>query len=264
MKFFTQIGFILILLLCGSINSNAQKLVETFEEENIYGTTAFGEDLSGIGDINGDGYDDFLVVARFYNNGKGRAYIYFGGNAVSNNANIVIGGNDADADIFGGSGIGDINKDGYDDIILQGEDGDRNTTRLYIYYGGASFDTNVDFSFTGPLSIDDLKGDVSEAGDVNNDGYDDFVVIGKRFGESTRALAYIYHGGVSPNTEPALVVNFGGTPDAIQDVACAGDVNNDGFDDIIIGDYEWNRMNILFWRKSNGRCCRCCSGFRVW
>jgi hypothetical protein len=110
---------------------------------------SFGNSVSSAGDVNGDGYDDIIVGAHGYtspNFNKGRAYIYFGGPAMDNKADVTLDG-EASLHYFGFSvsAAGDVNGDGYDDVIVGAYGHTRCTQdRAYIFYGGAAMDNIAD------------------------------------------------------------------------------------------------------------------------
>ena len=135
------------------------------------------------------------------------------------------------------SGAGDVNNDGYDDVIIGAEDYDRETGRAYIYYGGPVMDNTVDVTLNGENLWDSFGCSVSGAGDVNNDGYHDVIVGASNYNTST-GRAYIYYGGaaMNPNPSAALTINGKGTSNRFgSSVSGAGDVNNDGYEDLIVG-----------------------------
>jgi len=202
----------------------------------------FGYAVSGAGDVNGDGYPDVIVGAiQFGVVGglpSGRAYIYFGGPGMDNTADVILTGA-AHGDYFGNSvsSAGDVNGDGYDDVIVgapYNDAGGSNAGSAYIFYGGISMNNVADVTLTG-ANVDDYFGSsVSSAGDVNGDGYDDVIVGVPGHGQTGRA--YIYFGGANMNNSADVTLrgwadgdNFG------YSVATAGDVNGDGFDDVIAG-----------------------------
>ncbi len=205
----------------------------------------FGNSASTAGDVNGDGYSDVIVGA--YSNegggsGAGRAYIYFGGAVVDNNADIIMTGAAA-SDFFGQtvSTAGDVNRDGYDDIIIGASFNDVGGTdagRAYIYFGSASMDNTADVIMTGAAADDFFGHSVSTAGDVNGDGYSDVIVgaHGNDGGGSNAGRAYIFFGGSGmDNTADVIMTgaaanDFFGLP-----VTTAGDVNGDGYSDVIVG-----------------------------
>jgi len=195
----------------------------------------FGYSVSYAGDVNGDGYPDFIVGAYRYSSFKGRAYIYFGGPAFDNIADIVLQG-EASSNYFGSavSGAGDVNGDGYDDVIIGAHQYSSSRGRAYIFYGGAAMDNTADVIFTGDISGDHLGYSVSKAGDVNGDGFSD-ILVGALYGASNFGYAYIFYGGSPMNNVADVTLvgensgdNFGSS------VSNAGDINGDSYDDFII------------------------------
>ncbi len=202
-------------------------LVMTGEATN----TRFGWSVSGAGDVNGDGYDDFIVGAWGMLGTRGRAYIYFGGASMNNVADLTITG--ATLENFGRSvsSAGDVNGDGYSDVIV----GATGLGRAYIFFGGILMDTIADVTMIREVTSSFFGGSVSSAGDVNGDGYDD-VIVGAYQYSGSRGRAYIFLGGAPMDsiadlkmTGEAASINFG------ESVSSAGDVNGDGYSDIVIG-----------------------------
>ena len=238
-----------------------------------------GTSVSSAGDVNGDGYDDLIIGARFADpNGDrdaGESYIIYGGASAPgtngvldlsalNGANgFILTGIDAgDNSGWSVSSAGDVNGDGYDDLIIGAWRADSFTGETYVVYGGASApgrDGVLDLSalngtngfiLTGIDAGDRSGWSVSSAGDVNGDGYDDLIIgahwadpNGDRSGET-----YVVYGGASaPGTEGVLDLGaLNGTNGFILtgiderdysgvSVSSAGDVNGDGYDDLIIG-----------------------------
>lgn len=207
----------------------------------------FGTSVSSAGDVNGDGYDDFIVgapnkhISPYYY--VGAAYVYFGGYSPDAVADVILNGlNDHDSTFFGTSvsSAGDVNCDGYSDIIV-GETGrDSYSGAAYIFLGG---DGNLS-TYDALLSIGvapnvKLGTSVASAGDFNGDGFSD-VIVGAITGGGdvpyAKGLAFLFYGGRDFN--PNIDVNFVGYDDNDQfgfSVASAGDVNGDGFSDVIIG-----------------------------
>jgi Ca2+-binding RTX toxin-like protein len=228
--------------------------------------------VSGAGDVNGDGIDDVIVGARGNDAGgfvAGAAYVVFGAapGITSINLDAVaagIGGfkitGERSGDFAGQSvsAAGDVNGDGIDDVIV----GARTSTgAAYVVFGAASGITSVNldavaagtggFKITGETLGDDAGVSVSAAGDVNGDGIDD-VIVGARFNEAggtSAGAAYVVYGAASGITSINLddvALGIGGfrvTGEASSDfagtsVSAAGDVNGDGFSDLIVGAYR--------------------------
>ena len=208
----------------------------------------FGESVSGAGDVNGDGYPDLLVGAHAEFPGKsprqaGRAYLFSGKNGrllfelASPNEEAM--GN------FGRSlaGAGDVNQDGFADVIVGAllEDPGKSAEdvgRAYVFSG---HDGHVLFALG---SLEEVAAgyfgwSVSAAGDINQDGFADVAVGaiggGPASGPRDSGRAFVFSGRdgsrlfelVSPH--PEFLGSFG------QSVSAAGDVNQDGFADVIVG-----------------------------
>ncbi|UCB57642.1 MAG: FG-GAP repeat protein [Candidatus Omnitrophota bacterium] len=203
----------------------------------------FGYSVAPVGDINGDGYDDLAVGAPFWHYMKiGKVYIYYGGPSMDNLADVVLEG-EKGGDRFGRSVscAGDVNDDGFPDVIVGAPAG---SGKAYIYFGGPAMDNEADFTIEEEDSDRDFGCSVASCGDVNNDGFSDFV-IGR---PNSNGKAYIYFGGPLMDTVADVIMDdeknmydeFG------YSVASAGDVNNDGFSDIIVGAPEYHSEPDVF------------------
>jgi hypothetical protein len=192
----------------------------------------FGKSVSGAGDVNNDGYADLIVGASYGGDG-GRAYLYSG----KNGALFYTFNAETSNDWFGFSvsGAGDVNNDGYADLIVGAanyEAAGWSAGRAYVYSGNTRA---VLYTFNGEATDDNFGWSVSGAGDVNNDGYADLIVGAYRnnAGGSDAGRAYVYSGQTG-----ALLYTF--TGEAANDqfgysVSGAGDVDGDGYDDLIVG-----------------------------
>ncbi|MFC1511271.1 beta strand repeat-containing protein [Candidatus Margulisiibacteriota bacterium] len=203
------------------------------------------------GDVNGDGFADVIVGAwkAASGGGVGTVYIFYGGASMS--ANIAAGsadttltaGNDNDALGYSVSSAGDINGDGYADVIvgdpLADTDGNNNG-EAYIFFGGDPMDTTADGTITGGTAGDQLGFSVSAAGDVNGDGFADVIVGANKVagGGTARGTAYVFFGasGATLDTTADGTITGGTDSDELgRSVSSAGDVNGDGYADIIVG-----------------------------
>jgi len=247
----------------------------------------FGISVSTAGDINNDGYHDIIVGAHFTNSYRGEAYVIYGGakSSMSNIAltsttlnptstGFTIAGNTGDYLGASVSTAGDINNDGYDDIIIgtfiknsyQGAafviyGGEKSTMSNWDFSLGATLNpTSTGFVLTGNAAGDYFARSVSKAGDINNDGYDD-IIVGAPNKNSNQGVAYVIYGGakstrsnidLSSTTLDPLTTGFTITGNAAGDyfgisASTTGDINNDGYDDIIIGAYyENNRQGAAY------------------
>ena len=165
-----------------------------------------GESVSNAGDVNGDGFDDVIIGAsgadqRGYDYSSGCSFVVFGKDSgfdasldlfsLNGSNGFRLDGEDEFDDLGTSvSGAGDVNGDGYDDLIVGAPGADPNGIRdvgsSYIVFGKASgFDASLDlsslnstngFRLDGEAEFDDSGSSVSDAGDVNGDGFDDVIV----------------------------------------------------------------------------------------
>ena len=214
---------------------------------NVPGDT-FGGAVAPAGDINGDGLADFVVGAYQSDVGgldAGRVYVFHGGRKVDAKSDLAFGGQTA-GDLFGVSAAlaGDVNKDGFPDVIVgahENDAGGANAGRAYVYFGGPSGDTKPDVVLTGETAGDAFGYAVASAGDVNGDGFSDVAVGAYENGDQAggRGRVYVYFGGSRMDNLSDLIFSgqAGGDYFGIS-VAGAGDVNGDRFDDVIVGAYQ--------------------------
>lgn len=206
----------------------SQCLIYTFDGEAGH----FGNSVASAGDVNNDGIKDYIIGADEYSHAtfrKGRAYVYSG----KTGELLYIFTGEADEDRLGNSvaSAGDVNNDGYDDVVIgayrYGGVGSR-TGRAYVF-SGKTGDTL--YVFSGVTGVDNLGWSVAPAGDVNLDGYDD-VTIGAP-GHDSFGRVYIFSGKTGDTLNyfdrGALGNNLGGS------FSSGVDVNQDGFIDIILG-----------------------------
>jgi len=202
----------------------------------------FGASVAGIGDVNGDGFDDVAIGAvNNASNGmnSGCVYIYLGGIVMDSNPDVILTGEAAGDYLsmgsYGLAAAGDVNNDGYDDVIVGAQFNDvpfSGCGRAYVYFGGKSMDNISDVTIIGTVPSEWLGVAVSGAGDVNGDGFDDVIV-----GANGIMSAMIYYGSTNMDNGADIVLQrkggFGYTASG------AGDVNNDGYDDVIVGEFPY-------------------------
>ena len=204
-------------------------------------SNAFGNCVSSAGDVNGDGYADVIVGARWYNASAGKVYIFFGGTNMNNIADLTMTG-EFIPNNFGVSvsSAGDVNGDGYADVIVGANEYASNTGKAYIYFGGENMNSTADVTMTGSAPGYYFGGSVSSAGDVNGDGYAD-VIAGAVGYNSTTGRAYIFYGGAVMNSTEDVTLTGEATSSAFGgSVSSAQDVNGDGYADVIIGAKSYN------------------------
>jgi hypothetical protein len=185
--------------------------------------------------VNNDGYADVIVGAYGYESNRGRAYIHYGGSSMDSVADKTLIGQ-ATGYYFGisVSGAGDVNNDNYDDVVVGGWAYDSYRGRADVFLGGSPMDSLRDKTMIGEAT-NNYFGRVSGAGDVNNDSYDD-IIIGAHYYSSHTGRAYIYYGSNPLDSIADLIITGEGTGDDFGiSVSGAGDVNSDGYDDVIVG-----------------------------
>ncbi|MCD4813829.1 integrin alpha [bacterium] len=227
--------------------------------------------VSSAGDVNGDGYSDVIVGAKYYNNGLyrgGRVFVYPGSSSGLSTTPVWTANGDQLNVWFGHSigNAGDVNGDGYGDVIVSAlnyNNGESGEGRAFIYQGSSSgLDTNPIWVTEGN-QIDAKYGcSVSSAGDVNGDGYSDVIVGALEYdnGETNEGRAYVYHGSSSGLTSNAVWTAESNQTSAQLGycLASAGDVNGDGYGDVMLGVpyYDTGLSNIgnvfIFHGKSDG------------
>jgi FG-GAP repeat/FG-GAP-like repeat len=204
-------------------------------------STMFGQSVASAGDVNGDGYADIIVGAPNPTTMSGGAYVFFGGmgGVATSPASSILGMGTS----FGHSvaGVGDVNGDGYGDILV-GVSGTTSapssTGGAFLFLGGAGgIVPSAGISLPSPSGFGSaFGGQVAPAGDVNGDGLSDFLV-GAEYVDAGAGRVYIYEGSLDGGSgRPATTLlgplvggHFG------RALASAGDVNGDGFADVVIG-----------------------------
>ena len=210
-----------------------------------------GHSVVNLGDINGDGVNDFGASGpgSWGTWDVGRLYIFYGGtNPFPDRAGedaVTIMQSPTLYDWFGESfaNAGDYNGDGFTDIIV-GAPGNANPTdgqafedgHAYLYYGSShGFRTTPNITLSNTIKFSAFGLSVSGNGDVNNDGLSDVIVAASW---KDHGYAYVYFGKNTANNntqEPDLVLT--GADNEIlfgEWVRIVKDLNNDGIDDIIV------------------------------
>ncbi len=229
---------------------------------------AAGADVAGAGDVNGDGYADFLITAPGRDEGaldSGQAYLFLGRptgwsqDTWLSAADASFRGEQAsDAAGTSAAGVGDVNGDGLDDFLVgapsNGEAGG-GAGQIYLFLGrsqGWASDVSLaqaDASFLGENPGDGAGLDVSPAGDVNGDGFADFLISAPHYNGAAGKVYLILGKSTGwardvslANADASFIGEYPGDL-AGQSIAAAGDVNGDGLGDFLIG--AWNNDEAL-------------------
>lgn len=238
-----------------SLGGSSNTVVEfTGEATGDYAGTAVG----AAGDVNNDGYDDFLIGAYQPGPGVGAgvAYLVYGKAAAF--APVVSLGDSSIVKFTGElmddkagakvSTAGDVNHDGYADMLFAAPGDDTtaaNAGATYLIYGKAATFTSASFStaeakFTGE-GVSDGSGTAIASGDFNNDTYSDILISANAWDAANYGRTYLFYGQaaalVSANLNTANAIFTGEVAEDTSggSINSAGDLNNDGYDEILIG-----------------------------
>jgi len=228
------------------------------------GQIGLGGGLAGAGDVNGDGLDDFMIGAGSLDNQRiGHVYLIYGAtdwpmeldteNLGSRGVDIV--GSRSDEG-FGRtmSRAGDVNGDGIGDVVfsslLADANGNVDTGAAYLLFGAKSLPQviqnnrmdNYGLTILGRHANEELGRGLAWAGDVNQDGIDDFTICSTRRSEANIVFGSTHLRYLRETIIDQLDgIRFWGTaPEAMalgSAAANLGDINGDGLDDLAIGDF---------------------------
>ena len=204
----------------------------------------FGVDVDGAGDVNGDGYGDLVVGAHAWNGITGRAYVFHGATTgVATSPVTTLAGVDP-LDNFGRAvdGAGDVDQDGYADVVVGAFNGASAYGQGAVYAGSASGVASTPSTVVqGPAYGAKFGNTVAGLGDVDGDGYPD-VGMG---GHGTTTQAGVHHGGpAGASATPVPRLTGGVTLGKVLDGA--GDVDGDGHADLLLADPGAGTVDVHF------------------
>jgi len=250
----TPDGFLQVCVTFGS--PAGPRPQPNWASQKLPAESGLGHRIACAGDVNNDGYDDLLIGAvRFSGRyrSSGKAYLYLGSSSGPSRdpdweAEYPFPARkdvDEAYEHFFSSGLGsagDVNRDGFDDVIVGAafaDHDDVNEGLAFVYYGsrnglGSSHtwwaESNHAFSLFGQST--------STAGDVNGDGFSDILIGAPAAadGQMNEGAALVYHGsakGLSPLPDWTMESDHSAEQFGTL-TASAGDVNGDGYGDILI------------------------------
>lgn len=202
----------------------------------------WGHHLAAAGDVNGDGYDDFLAVGTLPDGYTQNAYLYlyYGSPTGLNPSPVeIFWAHVLNPDIVVASGAGDVDGDGFDDVLVGVPflDGPYWINRVFLFRGGADGIVAAHPWEYAPVGASGLR--ISKAGDLNGDGFADVVISdnvpreNEWFADPGALVFYGSQSGLSETPDVTIIrpqenIYFG------QNFLPAGDVNRDGYDDLVV------------------------------
>lgn len=207
-----------------------------------------GYSLAGAGDFNGDGYDD-IILGNPFGTVYGLAHVFFGpvvGNLDVSAADVRLECDNGELGAqFGWSvgGGGDVNGDGYDDVVVgapgyyEGVDG-----RAYVFFGplsGTTLSSSADSRLIPP-HVDGMGFGVALVQDVTGDALDDLWVSMVAYSYASESTVYLFAGPLDVTlheTDAVGTVTPGADDITGHLVAGASDVDGDGVRDLLFGGF---------------------------
>jgi hypothetical protein len=221
---------------------------------HVVHTALYGQAVEGAGDVNGDGLGDLVVGAPGSDLGccQPGAVVVFHGRPTGPSLQAsweAEGPNFLDGYGAGVGSAGDVNGDGFDDLVFSGSGGAAN--RVLVYHGSAQgLGTTSTWSIQTTASGTYWPLPAVGAGDVNGDGYADLIVgsSGYNGGFTNQGRALVFHGSSSGLSTSPDWTQLGGTANEHLglSVASAGDVDGDGYAEVLVA----NATSVRLYRGS--------------
>ena len=229
-------------------------------EDTAQDGAELGYSVHSAGDVNGDGFTDIIFGSPLFTPSgpegvyrEGAAFVFYGGAGGLQTLPNWQTGSGLQGSRFGSSvsTAGDINGDGFDDVIIGAEDyklpfdgysGEPKSGAAFMYLGSenglSETPSWIQFAEAAEIAFGFA---VASAGDVNADGFDDVIIGAPRFesssAQSNEGKVYLFLGsedGLAAEADWTYECNLP-TSSCGYALSSAGDINKDGYDDIIIG-----------------------------
>ncbi len=232
-----------IAVYLGSAGGPGTTPAVTLTNPGVY----FGAYILSVGDLDGDGYGDLAVTGDY-------AVWVIPGGPRGPTSTAIRQLNTPTGEMWFGSagsvaGVGDVNADGYADLLVGGS-----SSRAWLYYGGSA---GVPAAPSRTLTAPGVRGfgySVGAAGDVNGDGYADLVIGAVTDGANSYAAsdgAYVFFGG--PSGPGTVADRFLGHPNIVslemsfgENVVGVGDLNGDGYSDMAVEAANGNSQPAIY------------------
>lgn len=215
-----------------------------------------GATAIGVGDVNGDGFEDFVVTASSADNASivsaGKAFLFFGGfrdevddhllnylhqevtigtGFITDEMGVIISGTETDEEVgISAAGVGDVNGDGIGDFIL-GFQGAADAGGAYLVFGSTLFERTISTADIGNVNLgalvsgvrivasadgDEAGFSVSGAGDFNDDGFSDLIIGAPGFNGGDGAAYLIFGSSFGIGASGQLNLHSLSTPDGVR------------------------------------------------
>ncbi len=251
----------IVYIFAGSSTGLSTTPAVTLTNPEHQSDARFGEEVAAAGDLNADGYSDLVVGAPRYDRGavnEGNAFVYLGSsdglgtdpavsldNPSSEQTNAAFG--------FSITAVGDVNTDGLADIAIGANAQNMGTPMegaVFLYFG-----TTDNVGGSPSIVLDNPDGEdgalfgfsVAGLGDLGGDGQTDLIVgaVKQNRGAIDEGNAFIYFldpGKTDPTIPLDSLANQNGAFFG-QAVAGAGDINGDGYADVVVGSPRHDEQN---------------------
>ena len=203
--------------------------------------------VTGVGDVDGDGYDDLAVAGKVIDRqfvaivpGEPKPFLRFQLIGQAATTRIELGERAEHV-----RGLGDVNGDGYDDFQVSLEI-DFQRTQVLVFFGGELPESMSPIDAAAVIGVSDEQGTAHGVGDLDEDGYDDFVLSRTTAGQWLPTL--VFYGNPAPVWEgpsfaDAFMSHEGDKPGIVG--VAGGDVDGDGFRDLVTSSVE-DSLRVAF------------------